>query len=232
MSVRALTWAWDRECGNAQQKLVLLALADRADEDGVCWPSRKWLTRKTGMQLDAVKRALKALEKDGLFRRERLRHEDGRLAQWRFQLGVPADVDDEPTMVHSSTVEPRCTGAPTIDSQEEHVSPDGETADHGALVPHGRDFVAFFVDEVKRVTGSDPIRISLARVGRESKRLLAEGVDANTISAAITVVAERGLSVGAIPGVAEALTRQTTPSQRLAGGLTAAAIAALALEST
>lgn len=61
MSVRAMTWAFDVELDSPSAKLVLLALADHADEFGKCWPSQETLARKTSQSIDSVQRRLKEL---------------------------------------------------------------------------------------------------------------------------------------------------------------------------
>lgn len=90
MSARALNWAWEQVPSNRPAKLVLVALADRADEEGVCWPSRRWLAQKCApMSIDAVQRALAQLADDRLIvKEERLRRDDGTLGPWRIRLPV------------------------------------------------------------------------------------------------------------------------------------------------
>lgn len=65
------------------QKLVVVALADRADQDGVCWPSVDELCRRTCQSKSSVLRHLRALEERGVLaiqtRRDRL--PDGRWVQ-------------------------------------------------------------------------------------------------------------------------------------------------------
>ena len=39
MSVRAMAWAFEQRVGSPMAKLVLLKLADHADENGECFPS-------------------------------------------------------------------------------------------------------------------------------------------------------------------------------------------------
>jgi len=48
--------------GKPAMKLLLIALADRADESGVCWPSRDDLVLRTGMSLSTITRTARALE--------------------------------------------------------------------------------------------------------------------------------------------------------------------------
>lgn len=48
--------------GKPAMKLLLIALADRADETGVCWPSRDDLALRTGLSQSAITRTARALE--------------------------------------------------------------------------------------------------------------------------------------------------------------------------
>jgi hypothetical protein len=51
MSWQATTWAMNQKVGNAGRKLLLLALANYADENGVCWPSQGRLSLDTEASL-------------------------------------------------------------------------------------------------------------------------------------------------------------------------------------
>jgi hypothetical protein len=63
MSVEASKWAWDQRGVSVSQKLVLLCLADHADDLGEnCWPGQKRIAMKTGMSVETVSRVLKFLE--------------------------------------------------------------------------------------------------------------------------------------------------------------------------
>lgn len=64
MSVEAMTWAFQvplKPC----PKSVLVALANRADEDGYCWPGIEDLELRTGWGRRSIQRALVMLEQDG-----------------------------------------------------------------------------------------------------------------------------------------------------------------------
>ena len=65
MSIDAYNWAW-RQKLNCGQKLVLLCLADRADEDGRAWPSVKRMALDTCMDERSVYRHIKSLADIGL----------------------------------------------------------------------------------------------------------------------------------------------------------------------
>ena len=66
MSVKCSTWAWGLAISNSSRKLVLLALADRANDDGECWLGMASLEAKCSMSRRTVIRALADLEAAGL----------------------------------------------------------------------------------------------------------------------------------------------------------------------
>lgn len=55
-----MTWAWEQKV-EASSKLVLMALADHADETGVCWPSIARIAEKCGMSQRTVVRHIEDL---------------------------------------------------------------------------------------------------------------------------------------------------------------------------
>ena len=66
MSWEALSWAAQQTAGGSTDKLVLIILANFADENGVSFPSHKTLAQRAECGLSTVERALKRLEKRGL----------------------------------------------------------------------------------------------------------------------------------------------------------------------
>ena len=66
MSVRASTWAWSLEEVMGSEALVLLALADQANDEGFCWPSQEKLAPKARQSVSTLRRSLRSLEKMGL----------------------------------------------------------------------------------------------------------------------------------------------------------------------
>lgn len=88
MSVKASTWAWAQNLP-ATEKLVLLALADHADDDGVCWPGQEKLAKKTGLVRKSIYSCTKSLEAKGLLEIE-ARKTKGiqRSNRYRLKLGL------------------------------------------------------------------------------------------------------------------------------------------------
>jgi hypothetical protein len=70
MSIKLMTAVWDREDLSSTQKLVLLSLADWANDEGLCWPSIERLATKTSMAGRSVQRIIRDLESMGFVRRD------------------------------------------------------------------------------------------------------------------------------------------------------------------
>ncbi|GEM_PF-1332864 len=99
MSIEARDWAYSQTL-KAPAKPVLVALAERADSRGRnCWPSIAQLAEMTGYGKSSVKRALVALEEQGLV--ERIRSKGGRTSSYVLRLGE---------LAHSGPVEGRGSG--------------------------------------------------------------------------------------------------------------------------
>jgi hypothetical protein len=64
MSIKIMTRAWDVPLPHAD-KLLLLALSDNANDEGLCWPGVATLGRKCGMDDRTVQRAVKRLADAG-----------------------------------------------------------------------------------------------------------------------------------------------------------------------
>ena len=93
MSLAATQWAWGIRGRSPAQKLVLLALADRADGGGLCWPSISRLITDTGLCRRSIQLAIGALEAAGLILADRLggRH---RASVYRLRLEADAAAAD------------------------------------------------------------------------------------------------------------------------------------------
>jgi hypothetical protein len=69
MSVRVMSAIWEIPM-YPTDKLVLLALADCANDQGLCWPSISTVARKSGVSERSVQRSIRAAEKSGLLKRD------------------------------------------------------------------------------------------------------------------------------------------------------------------
>lgn len=54
MSIQAVAWVLDSSQSRGLARLVLIALANHANEEQVCWPSQRTIAREAGISLGAV----------------------------------------------------------------------------------------------------------------------------------------------------------------------------------
>ncbi|MCI0653080.1 MAG: helix-turn-helix domain-containing protein [Methylococcaceae bacterium] len=86
MSVEATRWAYAQTVGNPIGKAVLVALADRTDHKGECWPSVRSIMQATELSERSIREWLKRLEHRGFLIRESQYDKNGQRASNRFYL--------------------------------------------------------------------------------------------------------------------------------------------------
>jgi hypothetical protein len=96
MSVKALTWAFEAKVDDCRAKLILLALADHADDNGHCWPSIERLAAKSDSGRRSVTDKMNLLKDKGLIGRIP-RTEEGRPTYYVLNLNnlPPQDLAKE-----------------------------------------------------------------------------------------------------------------------------------------
>ncbi|SDZ02486.1 helix-turn-helix domain-containing protein [Herbiconiux ginsengi] len=116
MSLRALVWAWGQvpltlgEDGSPPlvpkpslaAKLVLMALADYADEAGSCFPSHATLSAMCCMSTKTVSRAIEILERRELLTREQRRRGNGSRTSDRYVLHLNGAPEKQPDNLSGS----------------------------------------------------------------------------------------------------------------------------------
>lgn len=66
MSISVMSRVWTDSKASESSLLVMLALADRADENGVCWPGTEWIGKKARIRDERhIRRILRRQEKAG-----------------------------------------------------------------------------------------------------------------------------------------------------------------------
>ena len=66
MSVKYIHLAWTQARDVTENRLlVLLALADWANDEGICWPTMPILARKARVSLSTARAIIRSLERDG-----------------------------------------------------------------------------------------------------------------------------------------------------------------------
>ncbi len=103
MSVKLMALVWELDLSTFE-KLVMLALADCANDDGECWPSVATLSRKTGAAERTVQRSLRALEQCGLLKTITLTGRGNRYWLNPRHSDTPATLAPDPR--HSDTTPP------------------------------------------------------------------------------------------------------------------------------
>jgi hypothetical protein len=77
MSVQAITWALDQPVLSVTEKVILLVLANYANEYGISWPSQRTLAENAACDERTVRRTLVRLEARGVIRRIARRRSNG-----------------------------------------------------------------------------------------------------------------------------------------------------------
>ena len=111
MSWQATAWALHRQVGHSGRKLLLLAIANYADERGFCWPSQETLSKQAEMSLDTVQRQTKKLIAQGLISVTRAPKRRGQWQTFNYQLSMPKAATKPqnaapPEIVHPATGNP------------------------------------------------------------------------------------------------------------------------------
>lgn len=85
MSIDATCWAWDAPVRTASQRIVLLSMADKADENGLFLSEKTALARETCLNENQLEKVFLKLEDMGLIRAV-LRH--GMPTAYQLVLGA------------------------------------------------------------------------------------------------------------------------------------------------
>jgi hypothetical protein len=90
MSLRAMTWAWTVQVPPTP-KLVLMALADEADDAGYCFPSQRRIAAKSSVSVRTVRRMVAQLIGQGHMNVEVRLRADGSRTSNGYRLTLPPD---------------------------------------------------------------------------------------------------------------------------------------------
>ena len=126
-----MNWAWHQAL-KPVPKLVLMALADAADDQGICWPSVATLASKVGVSTRTVRRVMQELISGKLLAAEQRYRSDGSCSSNRYRLSLAGGDKLSPAPDASDTTPGQaCQGAPdtgvipgtTIGTQRESPQP-------------------------------------------------------------------------------------------------------------
>lgn len=138
-----MNWAWRQRVGNPTRKAILVALADHADSDGVCWPGHEGIGDRVEVSRRTVIRQIERLEADGLLTIERRRGADGTQSTNLYRLRVTdchSDGDRVTQVAHGEAenrVTPTSPGpGDTGDANRvTFPTPPGDTGDANRVTP-------------------------------------------------------------------------------------------------
>lgn len=126
-----MNWAWKQKL-RPTPKLILMSLADAADDFGVCWPSVPTVATKCCVSTRTVRRVMKKLEERRLMLSEPRYRKDGSCSSNRYRLQLdggdrlsPAPDPDDTTLGQQCQGPPDAGGIPgtTIGNQKEPQQP-------------------------------------------------------------------------------------------------------------
>jgi hypothetical protein len=86
MSILMMSKVWSLDHLEPAEKLVLLAIADFADDQGQAWPSIPTLARKSSLSKDTVRRKIRKLSSEGILAMSPRKDKTGRDTSYNFRL--------------------------------------------------------------------------------------------------------------------------------------------------
>lgn len=186
MTGKVVGWAMEQVCGSPITKLVLIKLADNANDLGFCFPSIDLIVEHTELSERAVRKHLYELEKLGYIRIDR-RIEEGVHFRNRYFLNIPAaepreakskgiarratpmQAEQNQRLEEKQPVVPQNSGAQEVDAFEVtpiapgaipmHGAPDGAAPEAGApCTPSNTPLheVPVHIDEPPREPSREP----------------------------------------------------------------------------
>ena len=122
MSIKCLAWAWGKQLPPLP-KLVLLAIADHADDNGYAWPGVSGVAQKCGVSKRTVQRYVNTLVQRDIISVETRQRPDGSNTSNAYQLNIhdchPPVSDSHPPMTgvsppHDTPVTPLTVIEPSM----------------------------------------------------------------------------------------------------------------------
>ena len=110
-----MNWAWHQGL-KPVPKLVLMALADAADDQGICWPSVATIAVKVGVSTRTVRRVMQTLIRRELLTAEQRHRSDGSCSSNRYRLSLGGGDKLSPAPDRGDTTPGHANQCPSDDS--------------------------------------------------------------------------------------------------------------------
>lgn len=132
MSLRHMIKAFECKIGSHVQKLVLIKLADNANDDGKCWPSLQRIANECEISKRTAINAIKALEEKGFLcvHRERTSADMNKVNLYTLTLGGGESNSlggESPALGDGESHAPRTSHSLEPTNEPNNVRPDGLT---------------------------------------------------------------------------------------------------------
>ena len=122
MSIRLISAVFDNRNLGPTERLIMLALADHADDSGRCYPSVQRIAQRTGLSLRAVQINIRKLEAQG-FVRVVTSGRRGRANDYFINLNPASAVSDRDSAAARDASCRRCTPASDAPSPPQEIRP-------------------------------------------------------------------------------------------------------------
>lgn len=177
MSFKAMGWATSVKTGSPTKKLILLLLADRANNEGFCWPSMKTLVEDCEMSREAISRNIKQMAEANLLHVTKHANKD----KWHnniYHLHVTQDHIAHVTLDHTP-----CDSGSHGHVTHDHTNLSTEPLKESAVADAPSEEAVQFekvASHYNKVRGAMPecIKLSEARRGLIRARIKEVGFDA------------------------------------------------------
>ena len=153
-------------------RFVLLALADNANDDGMCWPGLNHVCSKTGYARRTIQVAIAALVDAKLMSVERRKRNDGSCSSNTYQLHLSASTRAPhalpPSAPHAPTDAPEAPLEPSLNHQYLETSEDSSVPRKAARPPADSripEFIRWFCGRFKEVKNAEYVVVH----GRDQK---------------------------------------------------------------
>lgn len=175
MSFEAMAWAVKQRCASTGQKMVLLMIANYANDDGVCWPRKQTLADACCMSKSAVCDNINRLKDAGLITVEERGGEPGEGRQRSSLIHLHMEgppVGQEVSGNRTAGVQLSDTsGVRLSDSYKKNLSEDNQSSEPitGGI---DEEFSEFWAAYPKRTPHSNPRAPALTKYRHARQRLL------------------------------------------------------------